>query len=248
MALTDKNILITPNTGSSTDDPKILFTGADASTNSNITLKVYPTNSGTISFEGNAGQLFSITNSLSGTIFSVNDVSGIPSIEVLDTGLVKLAQYSGNVVLGSGTDNGLDKLQVTGSISATGNLTITGNAIKSNFPLVLNDISNQFDGLKAVFPLLLDQTSATSVYSIVDSKDLEVVVDGKRLLPYITEIRYPWITPYDSYSGFKYYNGNVIIYNAPSIGAQAMVSIINTSITKQTRRYPYSATTVALGD
>ena len=97
MALTDKNIVITPNTGQS-NDPQIVFSGADSSTSpQNITVKVYPTNNGTISFEGSSGQLFSVTNSLSGTIFSVNDVSGIPSISVLDTGVVALAQYAGNV-------------------------------------------------------------------------------------------------------------------------------------------------------
>ena len=105
MANTDKNIVITPNNGSSTADPKIVFSGADASNGAqNITLQVYPTNNGTVSFEGSAGQLFSITNNLSGTIFSVNDVSGIPSIEVLDTGLVKMAQYSGNVCIGYSSD------------------------------------------------------------------------------------------------------------------------------------------------
>ena len=55
---------------------------------------------GTLSFEGTVGQLFSITNSMTGTIFSVNDISGIPSIEVLDTGVVKLAQYGGFVAYG----------------------------------------------------------------------------------------------------------------------------------------------------
>jgi hypothetical protein len=55
---------------------------------------------GTLSFEGTVGQLFSITNSMTGTIFSVNDISGIPSIEVLDTGVVKLAQYAGFVAYG----------------------------------------------------------------------------------------------------------------------------------------------------
>jgi hypothetical protein len=52
---------------------------------------------------GTAGQLFSVSDSFTGTIFSANDVSGIPSIEVLDTGLVKLAQYSGQVAIGTGT-------------------------------------------------------------------------------------------------------------------------------------------------
>lgn len=119
MALTDKNIVITPNVGVSAD-PKLVFSGADASTTAqNITLTAYPTNGGTLSFDGSVGQLFSVTNSMTGTIHSVNDISGIPSIEVLDTGLIKLAQYSGNVVLGSATDTGLAKLQVTGVISAT---------------------------------------------------------------------------------------------------------------------------------
>lgn len=49
---------------------------------------------------GAAGQLFSVTDSMTGTIFSVNDISGIPSIEVLDTGVVKMAEYSGFVAYG----------------------------------------------------------------------------------------------------------------------------------------------------
>lgn len=101
MAHSDKNIVITPNVGSTTADPQIVFSGANASLGpQNITLRAYPTSNGTLSFEGSAGQLFSITNSLSGTIFSVNDVSGIPSIEVLDTGVVKLAEFSGFVAYG----------------------------------------------------------------------------------------------------------------------------------------------------
>lgn len=121
MAHTDKNILITPNIGASTDDPKIEFSGADATTGpQTITLRVYPTNNGMISFEGSAGQLFSISNSLTGTLFSVNDVSGIPSLEIQDSGLIKLGQYGGNVLLGKSVDNGVDKLQVNGTIDATG--------------------------------------------------------------------------------------------------------------------------------
>jgi hypothetical protein len=113
MANSYKDIIITPNRSSSTDDPKIEFRGANTSTNTNINLKVYPTSNGTLSFEGSAGQLFSVTNDLSGTIFSVNDVSGIPSIEVLDTGTVELAQYSGEVVIGSANTPYTSKLVVS---------------------------------------------------------------------------------------------------------------------------------------
>lgn len=89
------------------------------SSNGSNTISISMLDSDVLSFNGNTGQLFSIADSMSGTIFSVNDISGIPSIEVLDTGLVKIAQYSGNVLLGTGTDNATDKFQVNGSITGT---------------------------------------------------------------------------------------------------------------------------------
>ena len=69
---------------------------------------------GTLTFEGSAGQLLAITDSFSGTIFSANDISGIPSIEVLDSGLVKLAQYGGFIAWGVST-----ALTATGTNQAT---------------------------------------------------------------------------------------------------------------------------------
>jgi hypothetical protein len=132
MALTDKNIVITPNNGQSAD-PKIVFSGADGSTAAqNISVLAYPANSGTLSFESSNGQLLSLTNSLSGTIFSANDVSGIPSIEVTSAGLVKLAQYSGNILIGTGIDDGVTKLQVTGNMAVSGTITASGSALVSN--------------------------------------------------------------------------------------------------------------------
>jgi hypothetical protein len=119
MALIDKNIIITPSIGANAD-PKIVFSGADATTlPQNVSMTAYPISNGTLSFDGIGGQLFSVTGSMTGTIFSVNDISGIPSIEVLDTGLVKIAQYNGNVSISTTT--------VTGTVDiATGN-TASGN-------------------------------------------------------------------------------------------------------------------------
>ena len=90
-----QDILITPNKNSSTTQGKIDFTGKGASA-STITLKVL--DDSTLSFEGTAGQLFSITPVLaSGTIFSVNDISGVPMIDVDASGLVRLAPLGGTV-------------------------------------------------------------------------------------------------------------------------------------------------------
>ncbi len=54
----------------------------------------------TLSFEGNAGQLFSITDSLGGTLFAVSDISGIPSLEIDDQGIVRIAEFNGYLVIG----------------------------------------------------------------------------------------------------------------------------------------------------
>lgn len=138
-------ILITPNQGSTTvgQDPTIKFQGVSVSTD--ITLRV--TQTGVISFEGTAGQLFSITDTMTGTIFSVNDVSGIPSIEVLSSGLIKLGQYGGNIVLGSATDNGVDKLQVTGSVSATSFNATSTERVKKSIKNLSDTYLSKFDNL-----------------------------------------------------------------------------------------------------
>ena len=128
MAHTDKNILITPNVGNANGDPQIVFSAANNTSNSaNITLRAYPTSNGTLSFEGSAGQLFSITNNLTGSLFSVNDISGIPSIEVLDTGRVNLAQYNGSVVIGANTSATTSNSNTTGELVVFGGVGVTGN-------------------------------------------------------------------------------------------------------------------------
>ena len=130
MANSDKDIVITPNVGSSSDDPNIVFSGANSSIAAqDITLTVYPLSNGTLSFDGSSGQLFSITNDLSGTIFSVNDISGIPSIEVNADGYVKLAEFGGNTSIGADTliVSYDDRTLYVGNTTVNANVHITGS-------------------------------------------------------------------------------------------------------------------------
>jgi hypothetical protein len=62
MANIDKNIIITPNTGSSTDAPSIVYTGANTSTSANITTTVTPENGGTLIMSGAMGEIFRIAD------------------------------------------------------------------------------------------------------------------------------------------------------------------------------------------
>lgn len=156
MANSDKNIVITPNKGSSTDDPKIAFTGADSNSSNTITMRAYNTSNGTLSVDGSAGQLFSITNQLTGTIFSVNDVSGMPAIEVYDTGKTKLTGGMIPRIYSTSTTSSLvinSDLYDTYIITAqTSNLTIGA------------DIGTPYDGQRII--MRIKNGSGSTAYTI----------------------------------------------------------------------------------
>jgi hypothetical protein len=78
-----------------------------------------------LSFEASQGQLFAITNNLSsGSIFSVNPISGIPIIDVHADRTIQLNPYGGNT--GIGTTNPTAKLDVNGTLNVSGISTFQG--------------------------------------------------------------------------------------------------------------------------
>jgi hypothetical protein len=111
MANSDKDILITPNKGT-TSLPEINFVGQ---VNSPIRLRVLDDN--TLSFEGSAGQLFSINNNLTvGTIFAVSDVSGVPSLSVDASGYLNAVPFNGVLTVGSNNATYGNTAKVTAEI------------------------------------------------------------------------------------------------------------------------------------
>ena len=80
----------------------------------------------TSSWNGSEGTLFSIINNLSsGSIFSVCDISGIPSIDVDANGTIAIAPYGNNLSkVGIGTTNPQQKLHVVGNALVSGNIGI----------------------------------------------------------------------------------------------------------------------------
>lgn len=134
MADSDKNILITPRTGSSIS-PSIDFTGDNDSP-----MKMQIFDSGDLVFTGSSGTLFTISNDVSDSLFQVNDVSGISLVDVDDSGQIRMAPNlsGGHLLIGYGQlstihsiANQNDRFQVNGSIYVDGDIkTATGVTIK----------------------------------------------------------------------------------------------------------------------
>jgi len=93
------------------------------STTQHIKIRGYEQDGGALSFEGSSGQLLSISNNLTGTLFAVNNISGLPIVDVNSSGTVSLGISTGNV--GVGTTRPTSKLSVTGDGLFTGVVTAT---------------------------------------------------------------------------------------------------------------------------
>ena len=82
------------------------------------------------SVDGANGRLFSVSDSLTGVIFSVNDAAGLPIIDVSSnaTDVIKIGTYGTNALVvndtkvGIGTATPNEKLTVVGNISGTGTI------------------------------------------------------------------------------------------------------------------------------
>ena len=164
----DNNGIIhtTPNINynySNQASPRLSFRASGSAT-PDISLNILTTASGstsgvqTLSFEGSAGQLFSITDVLnSGVIFGVNDISGLPLIEVDATGRVSLGRF------GTAIDAHRTVVASEGVISNTfirnsGNIiSATGNYVLSNIDngevLVINSSSNRLITVASGLPV-----------------------------------------------------------------------------------------------
>ena len=83
-----------------------------------------------VDVRGSEGQLFSVTNNLTdGSIFSVNDVSGIPSIDVDADGTIQTALHGAGELVGIGTTNPTSKLDIVGDVQVVGVVTATSFSV-----------------------------------------------------------------------------------------------------------------------
>ena len=126
MTAANKNIVITPNIGNTTVFPTIVYTG-----NANVPMTQAVADDNSIFWANQTGQLFSISNNVtSGTIFSVNDISGYPFITVGATGNIMMSPLGGaNVGIGTSNVTAGNAMSVySGNLFVSGTIRISNTA------------------------------------------------------------------------------------------------------------------------
>ena len=113
------------------------------------------------SIDGNNGRLFSVTDNLSGSLFSVNDIAGLPIIEAFDDNTVVMGAFNRNDFVLTGNSLGLGGLPNTGTtkLYVSGNVAITGN---------LNTNSGTFQSVQINKNRFLSYDYETGNFNITD--------------------------------------------------------------------------------
>jgi len=137
----------------------------------------------------------------------------------------------------------------TGSAWAPQYVTVTG--ITQLVNTVVNDISHQFDNLKQVFTLRTNYTALTGS-EFTDSKDLDVILDGRYLAADITEFNryWPWQSEFDAgrSNSFRMRGAKILFYKQPQTKTTVFIKINTKSASKQYRKYPLAPINIAFGD
>ena len=158
-----QDILITPGSG----EPQILFRGS-GTTDTAVELNVLSsyqsaTGSGTaLLFEGEDGLLFGITDNLSsGTIFSVADITGLPTIEVNASGDVKLAEYGRDIIA-------YQPITIESGVPSTTTNKLYNDGSKLNFDGAVLPESNPITNASGVHNMMV---LSQATYDAIGTKD-----------------------------------------------------------------------------
>ena len=159
---TSGSIIFNDGTAGSSSVPDLTGNAVSLNYDAGAGLNITSYNTGNaerFSVDGTEGRLFSVSDSLTGEIFSVNDIAGLPLINVYsDTDdVITIGTYSTNALVvkndkvGVGTDTPSEALTVSGNISASGNIIVNGNINNAGSDVLFDD-DVQFDGTENTMP------------------------------------------------------------------------------------------------
>jgi len=178
---------------------KVITSGSDAILNSlsvgdlGVTGSVEIYRSGSVgdtdvfTIEGGLGTLFSVTDELSGSLFSVNDISGIPIFEVFSDDTVKIGTYNDEAIIVNG-NSAIVTGSLTGSFQGTAEL-IQGDVKISGGSLGVGVTANATDGR-------IDASNDIVAYSSSDKRwktNIKLIESPLEKLQKLSGVEFDWI-------------------------------------------------------
>jgi outer membrane murein-binding lipoprotein Lpp len=120
------------NTGNQTIGGYKTFTG------DNFALQIGGSGLEKLTVDGSNGRLFAVTDSFSGSLFSVNNIAGLPVIEAFDNNKVVMGAFNRNDFIITGNSVGIGALPSTGTqkLFVSGNFAVSGSSVFSIRPTV----------------------------------------------------------------------------------------------------------------
>jgi hypothetical protein len=110
----------------------VQLTGSLLISSSAASLQIQGSGSNVFSVDGTSGRLFSVDDSLSGSLFSVNTAAGLPVVEAFSDNTVRIGQFGRKALFVSQSRIGIGKetplnaiLDISGSAIVTGSITST---------------------------------------------------------------------------------------------------------------------------
>jgi hypothetical protein len=228
----------------STTSPYLLVTGSTGRVSVNTTSSVSSMNVGgttnvltvqgtttdgnMFDVYGPSGQLFSVIDGLSGSLFSVNTISGVPVMEVFSDNTIRLGQYSNPPLVISGsaaTVSGSLTLNSSSLFINTGSLTIfrSGSASPTDALFDVEGSQGQLFSVIDTFSGSLMSVNDISGFPILDVRSDDtvtmgtfgsnaLVVTGSSVIIGVTGSAAPTVTGSNGQVQFVVSGGNAFIY------------------------------------
>jgi len=120
--------------------------------------------------DGTNGRLFSVTDNLSGSLFSVNDIAGLPIIEAFDDNTVIMGAYNRNDFVLTGNSLGIGGVPNTG----TTKLLVNGNVLASGSGIFTSGIDLNNSNLINATPQIINLSANFNISGNYNSRMIMV--------------------------------------------------------------------------
>jgi hypothetical protein len=147
--------------------------------------------------EGGNGTLFEVTDQLSGSLFSVNTIAGVPALEVFSNNTIVAGQYGSNVLVITGSRVGIGTSVPTNALTVSGNANVTGALTKGSGTFLIDHPDPNKTGWKLQHSFVESPTVGDNIYryEVTINNSLSGSIELPSYWKHLNENPQIWISP-----------------------------------------------------